>query len=45
MVDPHNIEGCEDLLESYFMQVSSRSHSLLAVSLQASRAICRNVLL
>ena len=21
-VDPHDIEGCEDLLESYFMQVS-----------------------
>ena len=20
-VDPHDIEGCEDLLESYFMQV------------------------
>ena len=32
MVDPHNIEGCEDLLESYFMQVSGGSHSLLAVS-------------
>lgn len=22
-VDPHDIEGCEDLLESYFMQVST----------------------
>ena len=31
MVDPHNIEGCEDLLESYFMQVSCHSQSYLAV--------------
>ena len=31
MVDPHNIEGCEDLLESYFMQVSCCSPSLSAV--------------
>lgn len=23
-VDPHDIEGCEDLLESYFMQVCCR---------------------
>ena len=23
-VDPHDIEGCEDLLESYFMQVCYR---------------------
>ena len=36
MVDPHNIEGCEDLLESYFMQVSCRSQSLLAVPHQRS---------
>lgn len=26
-VDPHDIEGCEDLLESYFMQVSPKHGS------------------
>lgn len=25
-VDPHDIEGCEDLLESYFMQVGGCRH-------------------
>ena len=27
-VDPHDIEGCEDLLESYFMQVGPYSSQL-----------------
>ena len=27
-VNPHDIEGCEDLLESYFMQVSIRPYSV-----------------
>ncbi len=32
-VDPHDIEGCEDLLESYFMQVIVHIHLLVDVLL------------
>eukprot|EP00891_Asterochloris_glomerata_P003934 jgi/Astpho2/3934/fgenesh1_pg.00063_%23_10_t len=31
VVDPHNIEGCEDLLESYFMQVDTVLSRLIAL--------------
>ena len=44
-VDPHDIEGCEDLLESYFMQVDidlavpSASASVASASIQYSAAL------
>ena len=31
-VDPHDIEGCEDLLESYFMQVRQCFSHILAAA-------------